>query len=133
MWIMTLLTASSAIGLPDFNQPYTYRTRSRTLNSTTGYFDTVEGAPVDASGSIQPVEREELHNIMANVEGGLRIKEAIIIYTTEVLTSGELGSPSFSGAIVTYRGLDWLVVDVEDYSPHGHVEAIAVRIDGQND
>jgi hypothetical protein len=129
---MTLLNPSPIINSLQFSQPFSYREKTNTLNQDTGYFESTYSDPIDATGSIQPVEREELHEVMATVMAGQAVKEAIIIYTQAPLGVGELGDPSNGGSIVSYRNLEWLCVDVENYLPHGHVEAIAVRIDGQN-
>lgn len=127
-----LLSVNYALDRPEFRQEFTYHTQTQTLNETTGKVTLANSTPVAGHGSVQPCERTELHALMSAIAGGQDITEAIIIFTKAPLVAGRIGSPSSSGHFVTYRNLQWLVVDVEVFTPHGHVEAIAVRTGGQN-
>jgi len=131
---MTLLnSADQILSNQAFKVEFTYYEKTYELNETTGYYSETNSDIITAFGSIQPVEREEIHEVMQNVIGGQAIRGAIIIYTQACLTAGKLGNTPSGGSIVQYKGLDWVVVDVESYELNGHVEAIAVRFDGQND
>jgi len=127
-----LLSVNPILSNSLFRQEFTYYKQTQTLNATTGKFSFVNTTPVAGHGSVQPCERTELHSIMNTIAGGQNITDAIIIFTKEPLVAGTIGSPSGSGHFVNYNGLEWLVVDVETFTKHGHVEAIAVRLAGQN-
>lgn len=111
------------------NTPFTYFYRISTLAPDTGYFSHYDSEKATGHGDIQPVEHEELHSLIQRTEGGLAIRDAIIIFTTESLNAGSLGFPSQSGSYVQHNGFDWLVVETEDYGVGEHVEAIAIRTD----
>jgi hypothetical protein len=111
--------------------PFSFYSKTSVLNGTTGLSESISSQPVEAYGSIQPVDREELHQLMTLMNGGMSIREAIIIYTSAPLVAGSLGETRKTGSIVVHKGIDWRVVEVEDWGSNGHVEAIAVRLDNQ--
>jgi hypothetical protein len=126
---MKLLNVSSILRNPAFRIDFTFFSRVNTLDENTGLFSFVDGAKIPAFGSIQPVEREEIHTLMKTIRGGEAIRDAIIIFTASPLVVGVIGNPSQSGSFVQHDGKDWLVVEMESYKQHGHVEAIAVLTD----
>lgn len=111
-----------------FAQPFVYWTPVGGYNSETGLWE--EGAVVEnqATGSIQPVSRTALHELADLGITGIKPSKAIIIYTNAPLVAFE---DNCAGSIVRYNGLEWKVIDIEDFSAHGHIEAIAVRVDNQ--
>ncbi len=127
-----LVNVNYAIRMPAYAQEFSYYTKTQTLDDETGLVSFVDSEEVSAVGSIQPCEKTEKHALMETIRGGQDIREAIIIFTDVRLICGTIGDPSSSGHFIKYRDLEWIVVDVEDYSPHGHVEAIAVRLNNQD-
>ena len=88
--------------------------------------------PVSATGSIQPVNEAGMQRLRLGLEGGMRITEAIRVYTAFDLKAGSLGGNGTLGDVVVYRGLDWSVIQISDYSAHGHNKVYGVRCDAQN-
>lgn len=120
-----------ALNDPRFKQDFKYRNDSGSIDHTTGKWIEVIGSQIDASGSIQPVARNEYHEMLKFLDGGSRIESAIIIYTMADLICAE--NLDGNGSMIRYNNLDWKVIDIEDYSAHGHKEVIAVRVYGQID
>lgn len=127
-----LINASGVLSDPLYRQDFTYHNSDGEYDPDSGLWSETEGSIVNAYGSIQPVIRTELHELLEMLGGGVRIKSAILIFTTFDLIAAKNGDINGKGSVVQYDGLDWKVVDIQDYSPHGHKEVIAVRIDGQN-
>lgn len=124
----TLVNCGQPYNTSGFNQTFKFWTPVGEYDQETGLW--IEGAVVeqDGTGSIQPVPRTALHELADLGVSGIRPSDAIIIYTNVNLVAFTDDS---SGSIVRYKGIEWKVVDVEDFMPHGHIEAIAVRKDNQ--
>ena len=123
-----LVNCGHPYNMAGFSQSFVYWTPVGEYDPNTGLWE--EGAVVEqqATGSIQPVSRTQLHELSDLGITGIRPSNAIIIYTNAPLVAFE---DNVAGSIVRYDGIEWKVVDIEDYSPHGHIEAIAVRKDNQ--
>ena len=129
----TLVNPSDVLNTAQYKQDFTYTNETGAFNDSTGRWEPVTSAALPASGSIQPVIRTEFHELLEWAGGGARIVSAILIFTQSDLIAAENGDPtSGTGSTVTHDGLKWKVIDIQDYSAHGHKEVIAVRIDAQN-
>jgi hypothetical protein len=119
------------IGLENI-QSFSFTNETGSYDDTTGKWVPVISDPVSGQGSIQPVPKEELQTMIDWQIGGAKILSAIVIFTTADLIAAENGDPSGSvGSTVYHDGLKWKVVMIDDFRPHGHIEAIAVRSDNQ--
>jgi hypothetical protein len=119
------------VGLDNI-QDFSFTNETGSHNDTTGKWESSVSNPVQGRGSIQPVPKEDLQTMIDWRVGGAMIKSAIVIFTTASLVACENGDPSGStGSTVYHDGLSWKVVMIDDFRPHGHIEAIAVRIDDQ--
>lgn len=131
---MSLLNNSATLKNKAFKQPFTVkRTAAGTWNTTTGKWEPgADQTPVNASGSVQPATSKDMQWLALNTEGGQMIKSAVRIYTRFEFTPGVLGANGRGGDILEYKGLDWIVIQVADFAPHGHGKVFGVRIDGQD-
>ena len=127
-----VIQAINIVNDPAFKQTFQYFETTGDYNSDTGEWEETASDPADGVGSIQPVPREIYHQMLQWMPEGARIKDSILVITPVKLIPAENHDPSGStGHIVIARGLQWKVIDVEDYDVHGHVEAICVRVDNQ--
>ena len=129
-----LVNVSNVLAAGEYKQTFSYYNEGGAYNPTTGKWESTSQDPVEAFGSIQPVPRDDLRNLLSWQEGGARILSAILIYTQADLVPAENGQPdSATGSVVLHNALLWKVIEIDDYSAHGHKECIAVRIDNQGD
>ena len=127
-----VIQAISIVNDPAYKQTFQYFETTGDYDSTTGLWVEENSDLLDGVGSIQPVPKEEYHQMTDWLPEGARLKDAIMVITPEKLIPAENHDPNSSvGHTVIARGLHWRVVDVEDYDVHGHVEAICVRVDNQ--
>lgn len=123
-----LVNVSNILSAGEYRQDFKYYREVGGYNSETGEYFRIFPAAISAFGSVQPVPREELHELTKWLDGGGRLRSAILIFTQANLQASESPSSS-SGDIVEYGGKSWRVVEIQDYSPHGHKEVIAVNTD----
>lgn len=91
--------------------------------------------PVQAS--IENVGLQTQSLLRNNTEAGERIVDYryffIFATMTDFARPVRVGINQTDSDTIQYAGLDWDIVQIEDYSNHGHLEIIAVRREGQND
>lgn len=126
-----LINASGVLSDPLYRQEFQYYNTLGLYDEDTGLWNKIDDTIIPAHGSIQAVPRTEYHELLNYLPSGTRIASAILIFTTFDLIVAENGALMNGGSIVIYNNLEWKVIDIQDYSPHGHKEVIAVRIDGQ--
>jgi len=130
---VTLSHNNDALSGLDTLEAFTFTNETGGYNDTTGKWEEVTSPPVSGIGSIQPVPIEELRERIEWEDGGAKIISAILIYTTANLIAAKNSDPASVGSSVLYKALDWKVISIDDYSNHGHIEAVAVRVDDQGD
>jgi len=121
-----LITAGSPFNLPEYKQAFSYKNPVGSYNPTNGKWEEVSGDAIVGSGSVQPVSKRDLHDLLSVSSDGNRVSRAIIIFTSADLIAD--ADPDGNASIVLYNGRIWRVIDIEDYSPHGHKECIAVEM-----
>ena len=121
-----LITAGAPFNTEGYSQPFSYRNPIGAYNNTTGKWEEDKGDTLIGNGSIQPVSKRDLHDLLSVSADGNRVSRAIIIFTANNLVAD--ADPSGNATLVLYRGKCWRVIDIEDYSPHGHKECIAVEM-----
>lgn len=132
---MSLFDNSAILNNPAFRQVVTLRRRNPgSYNGTTGKWAPGTAQPDQTIAcSVQPASLQDLERIKSLFEGGARITDAIRIYSAFDFRPGTLNAatPTDSDTII-FNGLEWAVVRVTSFAPHGHAKTYGVRIDGQN-
>lgn len=108
---------------PRFSQAFTV-TRMGSGTWTNGRFSG-STSTLNVTGTIQPATSDDI----AQMPEGDFIKGGIIIYTTVPLYTTQLGA-SNTGSIsdeVTWKGEQWRIIQVKDYSDHGYYKALATK------
>jgi hypothetical protein len=131
---MGLLDNSGILSNPAFRVDLTVKRRQA------GAWDTdsgkwLSGAPEAdqvAIASVQPATFQDNQYLVLNMEGGQRLTAAIRIYSSFEFTPATVGTAAREGDVVVYKGLEWAVITVGDFSGHGHQKVLGVRIDGQD-
>lgn len=87
---------------------------------------------VPVTGHAQPATGDDIEKL----DEGDRIKEAqkvfITSYDRDSLRPLRVGADATKADIVIIKGIRYLVRHIDDYSTHGHIEAIVVREEGQD-
>jgi len=130
----SLLNNSALLNNPAFKQDFVVnRSSGGAWNATTGLWENEATEALPASGSVQPAKGTDMELIARATQGGGEVIAAIRIYSKFDFSAGTIGDQGTSPDIVTYNGLNWNVVKINDFTAHGHDKVYGVRFEGQAD
>lgn len=130
-------SARRTLNNPLFTEPVVLNRESTGSRNEWGEY--VPGAitSTDHNSSVEPLTTQDGQEIRQILPEGNRISDMkrFFIATTDedIAKSLRVGTNQTNADTVTYNGLDWIIVKVTDFARHGHLNIVAVRLDGQDD
>ena len=89
------------------------------------------------NASVEPLTASDAVEVRQIVPEANRITDTIRVFvaTTDdnIAKSLRVGTNQTNADTIEYAGLDYIIVRVTDFARHGHLNIVAVRLEGQND